>query len=72
MRAVLIRLGQEILKGNKNLSKWISTQKDKYQGLPCEMKSILSANLTEGYRNKCEFTIGKSMNILRSTCLTLF
>ena len=62
MRTVLIKMGQQILKENKNLNEWMSSQKEKYEGLPCELMSILSADLTEGYRNKCEFTIGKNNN----------
>ncbi|XP_033220728.1 tRNA (uracil-5-)-methyltransferase homolog A [Belonocnema kinseyi] len=59
MKTVLIKMGQQILKENKNLKDWLSSQNEKYEGLPCELMPILSADLIEGYRNKCEFTIGR-------------
>ncbi|XP_051153093.1 tRNA (uracil-5-)-methyltransferase homolog A [Leptopilina boulardi] len=60
MKAILIKLGQQMLKENKNLNEWLTIQKNKYDGLPCELQSILSADIKEGYRNKCEFTIGRN------------
>lgn len=60
MKTVLIKLGQQMLKENKNLNDWLNIQKSKHNGLPCELQSILSADVKEGYRNKCEFTIGKN------------
>ncbi|XP_023288732.1 tRNA (uracil-5-)-methyltransferase homolog A [Orussus abietinus] len=60
MEGVLKTLGQEILKGNANLADWLASRREKYSGLPCELLPILSASEIEGYRNKCEFTIGKA------------
>lgn len=60
IRAVLIKLGQSIWKQNASLSPWIQQQEAKNDGLICELLPILSAEVTEGYRNKCEFTVGKS------------
>ena len=53
------KLGDEILKVNKDLGDWLSQQKEKFNGLPCELEEIVHSNVTDGYRNKCEFTIGK-------------
>ncbi|XP_015182196.1 PREDICTED: tRNA (uracil-5-)-methyltransferase homolog A isoform X2 [Polistes dominula] len=66
MKSVLIELAQKMLSNYNNqnglkLSKWLHSQKELYEGLPCELKPILYADSTEGYRNKCEFTIGKNV-----------
>lgn len=54
----LIKLSKEILKENRSLTPWMEKQKEKYNGLPCELLSICAATNHDGYRNKCEFTIG--------------
>jgi len=47
---------------------WLKKQQDVNNGLPCELLEIQSLkNDPEkciGYRNKCEFTIGKVFGIL--------
>lgn len=58
MREVLVTIGQMICKNNGNLIEWANKQRTLNDGLICELKPILSTNTTEGYRNKCEFTIG--------------
>ncbi|XP_043267393.1 tRNA (uracil-5-)-methyltransferase homolog A-like [Venturia canescens] len=60
IKSVLMRMGQELLRENKGLSQWVDQQKSSFQGLPCKLLPILSADVTDGYRNKCEFTVGKS------------
>lgn len=47
-----------MLKESKALTGWITSQRKLYDGLPCELQNILSTDITEAYRNKCEFTIG--------------
>ncbi|XP_071554149.1 tRNA (uracil-5-)-methyltransferase homolog A-like [Temnothorax nylanderi] len=59
MRSILIKIGQQMLVESKGLSEWIYSQKKLYDGLPCKLENILSADVTEAYRNKCEFTVGK-------------
>ncbi|EFN75142.1 tRNA (uracil-5-)-methyltransferase homolog A [Harpegnathos saltator] len=59
MRSILIKIGQQMLKESRGLTDWINSQRKLYNGLPCELQNILSANVTEAYRNKCEFTIGR-------------
>lgn len=54
----LIKLSQEMLKENRSLMPWIEKQKEKYNGLLCELLDICTATNHDGYRNKCEFTIG--------------
>ncbi|KAI4486330.1 hypothetical protein M0802_012349 [Mischocyttarus mexicanus] len=67
MRSVLMELGQQMFQSanrndHKDMSEWLNSQKKLYQGLPCELKTILHAESTEAYRNKCEFTVGKSID----------
>lgn len=47
-----------MLTESKTLTEWINSQKKLYDGLPCKLQNILSADVTEAYRNKCEFTVG--------------
>lgn len=58
MRSIIVKIGQQIAKANSELIGWIGKQRAVNNGLICELKPILSAKVTEGYRNKCEFTIG--------------
>lgn len=58
MKSILIKLGQQMLKESKAMTVWVNSQKKLYDGLPCKLQNILSADITEAYRNKCEFTIG--------------
>jgi len=39
---------------------WIEEQRKKFNGLPCELLPIKASPVVEGYRNKCEFSIGKN------------
>lgn len=58
MKSVLMELSQDMLKECKAMTDWINSQNKLYDGLPCKLQNILSADITEAYRNKCEFTIG--------------
>ncbi|XP_058794553.1 tRNA (uracil-5-)-methyltransferase homolog A [Phymastichus coffea] len=58
MRQVILNLGQEISKVNKDLCEWFNKERSKHNELPFELGEIKHANVTEGYRNKCEFTVG--------------
>ncbi|CAG8433723.1 10421_t:CDS:10 [Diversispora eburnea] len=40
--------------------KWVAEEVE--SNLPCEVRTIISSPILEGYRNKCEFTIGKNLN----------
>ncbi|XP_044728957.1 tRNA (uracil-5-)-methyltransferase homolog A [Chrysoperla carnea] len=55
---VLLKLGNELWKHNQVLRPWIEKQREKYNGLPCELMNIRSAKKYNEYRNKCEFTVG--------------
>ncbi|KAL7303123.1 hypothetical protein TKK_0004334 [Trichogramma kaykai] len=49
---------QQILNVNEDLKGWFDKQRKRYEGFPCELGEIVHSNTTDGYRNKCEFTIG--------------
>lgn len=53
-----MKIGQQIIRESKSMTDWVNSQKKLYDGLPCKLQNILSADITEAYRNKCEFTIG--------------
>ncbi|XP_011686341.1 PREDICTED: tRNA (uracil-5-)-methyltransferase homolog A-like isoform X1 [Wasmannia auropunctata] len=59
MKSILIKIGQRMVIESKALTDWVNSQRKLYDGLPCKLQNILSADITEAYRNKCEFTIGK-------------
>lgn len=57
---------QMLIESKDNVLDWFHQQKDKYNGLPCELLPILSTDTITGYRNKCEFTVGKfKVNLLK-------
>ncbi|XP_043252135.1 tRNA (uracil-5-)-methyltransferase homolog A [Colletes gigas] len=61
MRSILVTICRQMLKESKgDLQDWLKYQKDKYEGLPCELLPILSIDTITEYRNKCEFTVGMS------------
>ncbi|XP_076634210.1 tRNA (uracil-5-)-methyltransferase homolog A isoform X2 [Colletes latitarsis] len=61
MRSILVTICRQMLKESKgDLQDWLKYQKDKYEGLPCELLPILSTDTITEYRNKCEFTVGMS------------
>ncbi|XP_396538.2 tRNA (uracil-5-)-methyltransferase homolog A isoform X2 [Apis mellifera] len=61
MSSILTTICKQMLKESKgDLLDWLNCQKNKYQGLPCELLPILSIDTIKEYRNKCEFTVGKS------------
>ncbi|XP_060815247.1 tRNA (uracil-5-)-methyltransferase homolog A [Bombus pascuorum] len=61
MSLILSTICKQMLKESKgDLLDWLNYQKTKYHGLPCELLPILSTDTITEYRNKCEFTVGKS------------
>ena len=65
MRSVLEKLGKELKIANKfspSVLKLLEDRSIQYNGLPCELADIRHAPeeaIINGYRNKCEFTIGE-------------
>lgn len=41
-----------------SLKTWLDKQKNKYNGYICELLNIIPSPVENGYRNKCEFSIG--------------
>lgn len=61
MSSILANICKQMLRESKDdLSEWLNYQKDRYQGLPCELLPILSTDKITEYRNKCEFTVGRN------------
>ncbi|XP_044252549.1 tRNA (uracil-5-)-methyltransferase homolog A [Tribolium madens] len=58
VKNILKRLGNELARQNPDLRDWLSKQKEKFDGLPCELLNIRYADECDGYRNKCSFTVG--------------
>lgn len=65
IKNILLNYGKSLKRINKNVNvtEWLKKQQESYNGLPCELLEIqsLKEDLDKcvGYRNKCEFTIGK-------------
>ncbi|XP_050294370.1 tRNA (uracil-5-)-methyltransferase homolog A [Anthonomus grandis grandis] len=58
IKTTLRKLGNELSHQNIELRKYIEQQKEKYDGLPCELLGIKYSDQINGYRNKCEFSVG--------------
>lgn len=56
---LLKRFGNGVWKDNPCHRNFIESQRKLYNGLPCELKPIKRSPLIDGYRNKCEFTVGR-------------
>ncbi|XP_046389968.1 uncharacterized protein LOC124158743 [Ischnura elegans] len=57
---VMCKLADQIFAINHMLGPWIKRQKSKYKGMACKLLDIRKSPVHDGYRNKCEFTIGFS------------
>lgn len=58
-------LGQQLVGCNKyNLfvKSWLLKQLQQWNGFPCELEDVKPSPTINGYRNKCEFTIGMILN----------
>ncbi|KAI0240575.1 tRNA (Uracil-5-)-methyltransferase-like A [Lamellibrachia satsuma] len=56
----LKKLGKSMEKENVNLHPWISQQRKENNGLCCRLHDMKPSPVLDGYRNKCEFTVGRS------------
>lgn len=61
MRGFLKRLHRQLEKNCPDIKHWLLERKKKYGAIPCELLDILPSPVTEGYRNKCEFTVGPGL-----------
>ncbi|XP_055625301.1 tRNA (uracil-5-)-methyltransferase homolog A [Toxorhynchites rutilus septentrionalis] len=60
MRNVLTSFGNEAWRSCSSLRPYIEAQRKEHDGLPCQLEDIRASPKTDGYRNKCEFSIGKN------------
>jgi hypothetical protein len=51
-------LEKEMVKMSKGLSEWCEQKKALHNGFICDIQPFKTAEKTDGYRNRCEFTIG--------------
>lgn len=58
IRNILLKMGYEMVRGNPALKPWVDQQRAKYKGLPCDLWNVRASPICDGYRNKCEFTVG--------------
>ncbi|XP_072162335.1 tRNA (uracil-5-)-methyltransferase homolog A isoform X2 [Bemisia tabaci] len=62
-REILRNISTQLSFANKDLTDHLKEQKEKFNGMPCEFLGVRTAHdRLEGYRNKCEFTIGLDEN----------
>lgn len=53
-----MKFDNEIWKIDKSRRKEIETKRKEHAGLTFELRPIEKSPVTQGYRNKCEFTVG--------------
>lgn len=58
LRNILMKFDNEVWKIDKSRRQDIEAKRKLYNGLSFELKPIKKSPVTEGYRNKCEFTVG--------------
>ncbi|XP_026739133.1 tRNA (uracil-5-)-methyltransferase homolog A [Trichoplusia ni] len=58
IKNILMKFDNEIWKIDKSRRNEIESKRKLHQGLSFELKPIEKSPVTEGYRNKCEFTVG--------------
>lgn len=60
IKNVLRKLSKSLSQMNPELRDWLKKQNEAHDGLPCKLLDIRSVNedRLDGYRNKCEFSVG--------------
>ncbi|XP_013783880.1 tRNA (uracil-5-)-methyltransferase homolog A-like [Limulus polyphemus] len=59
LHGVLVKLGRKIEKINPSLLPWLQEQREQNDFKCCPLLPIRESPVTTGYRNKCEFTVGR-------------
>ncbi|XP_058118250.1 tRNA (uracil-5-)-methyltransferase homolog A [Anopheles ziemanni] len=59
MENVLQKFGKELWSSVPSLRSYIEKQREHNNGLPCALEPLRPSPVQNGYRNKCEFSIGK-------------
>lgn len=72
VKKVMKKVTYDIEKSNSSLQQFFCEQKKINSGFPIKMSPIVTSNCTSGYRNKCEFTIGKQLKSVIAKCNLTF
>ncbi|XP_055599792.1 tRNA (uracil-5-)-methyltransferase homolog A-like [Uranotaenia lowii] len=60
MQNILVKFSDEVWKNCPNLRPYVEAQRKEYEGMICPLEEIRRSPKIDGYRNKCEFSIGKN------------
>ncbi|XP_071789916.1 tRNA (uracil-5-)-methyltransferase homolog A-like isoform X1 [Asterias amurensis] len=63
----LRHLTKMLQKNVGDITPWLAQQRKKHNGMACELEPIKPSPVLENYRNKCEFTVGKSVDGIDKT-----
>ncbi|XP_038059258.1 tRNA (uracil-5-)-methyltransferase homolog A-like, partial [Patiria miniata] len=66
-REFLRNLSKMLQRNVGEMSPWLKQQRKSHSGMACELEPIKPSPVLESYRNKCEFTIGKSVDGIDNT-----
>lgn len=58
MKKILMKFSNELWKIYPDIRSYIQKCRKKENGLMCNFYGVKPSPVTEGYRNKCEFTVG--------------
>jgi tRNA (uracil-5-)-methyltransferase len=59
---IMQTLEKELSRMSKGLQEWCEHSKSLHNGFICPLEPFKVAEKTDGYRNRCEFTIGTVIN----------
>ncbi|XP_038075321.1 tRNA (uracil-5-)-methyltransferase homolog A-like isoform X3 [Patiria miniata] len=66
-REFLRNLSKMLQRNIGEMSPWLKQQRNSHSGMACELEPIKPSPVLESYRNKYEFTIGKSVDGIDNT-----
>ncbi|XP_022105170.1 tRNA (uracil-5-)-methyltransferase homolog A-like isoform X2 [Acanthaster planci] len=66
-REFLCNLSKMLQRNILEMSAWLAQQRKNHSGMACQLEPIKQSPVLESYRNKCEFTIGKSVEAKDNT-----
>ncbi|XP_038075772.1 tRNA (uracil-5-)-methyltransferase homolog A-like [Patiria miniata] len=66
-REFLRNLSKMLQRNIGEMSPWLKQQRKNHSGMECELQPIKPSPVLESYDNKCEFTIGKSVDGIDNT-----
>lgn len=59
IKKILRNIVYDIERNDNKLKTFFQAKREKYEGVPINMSPLVSSEERNGYRNKCEFTIGQ-------------